>query len=143
MVFHLVSTEMFGISCILKRRRLILRTLRTDTIRQCAQHLRRRLNAWTRMWGRCLGYFLLALVLVFLALALVFFPDLHPHVLHICSPFVWGLQSLIGPQTFIPSATLYLSAAKATVNKQFLRQRYFSGAFRAAENFRLTRHCEP
>jgi hypothetical protein len=63
----------------------------------------------------------LALVLVFLVLvlALVFLPDLHPHVLHILSPFKWGLESHVGPRHLPPGDSMYLSAAKTAINQHF------------------------
>ena len=47
-------------------------------------------------------YFFLALALAFLVLVLVFFPELHPHVLHICQSFHIRLyRTLADTQDFI------------------------------------------
>jgi len=47
-------------------------------------------------------YFFLALALAFLVLVLVFFPELHPHVLHICQSFHIRLyRTLADAQDFI------------------------------------------
>jgi hypothetical protein len=67
-----------------------------------------------------IAYFFLAFAFLDLAFFLVFLPDLHPHVLHICQSF--HIRSPLGnlPDLDIASAILYILIGKQGESQQKL-----------------------